>query len=145
MKEVILTSIKGQKDTRFGDYVKALIKEKGKTLNETARAIGVHSSRISEVLNGLGSPFDEPKLSVLASYLNLTTKEMEKMYDLEGLLKKNIPSDVNTILMQNPEWISLIRRVASLSAENQIKFLVTMMETAKEMQESKPNIPPVIY
>jgi len=82
-------------------------------MNEKARAINRQSSYMHAVeMGGRGSLkySDSDKLS---KYLGLSVEEREKMFDLEGLVRDSVPSDIQEILKNNLVWGEIIRRTSA--------------------------------
>lgn len=90
---------------------------------------------LRELLNFAGynqmiQQLDYERIRTLAVYLKLDEPEILAILNLEGLVKKHLPSDIHDILSENPLWFDLIRKATKLSKENQIKFILSITELA---------------
>jgi len=129
------------KDNRFGSYVRNMRLQTGKSMNETARELGIQSSYMHEIEVGTRGPLKYPMLDHLATYLDFSQEEREKMFDLEGVVRGNVPSDIQEILKNNSAWVEIIRRFADLSEEHKNTVLEKVRDeiSRKNVNNEQPD------
>ena len=98
---------------RFGKYVEALRKSKGKSLRETAKAIKVSPQFYSEVEKGRSSTFTSERLKSLANFLMLDDEETHTLYDMAAESRSSnditTPQDCADYMLCNSYVIEALR------------------------------------
>lgn len=84
---------------RFGDFIRQKRLERELLQSDVAKALGVSVSFVSEMERRCRLPFDSPKMERFAEYLDLTEDEKAQMYDLASRESREVPADIETILM----------------------------------------------
>lgn len=86
---------------RFGDFIKRKRQEHPDelTLKEVSSMLEISISFLSDVENNRRKPFDKERIEIFAQKLSLTEEEKEKMYDLAARDRKEVPSDIEDIMM----------------------------------------------
>lgn len=98
---------------RFGKYVEALRKTRGKSLRETAKAIKVSPQYYSEVEKGRSSTFTAERLKLLARFLLLNDEESHTLYDVaaESRTSNDVatPQDCADYMLGNSYVVEALR------------------------------------
>ncbi|MDD4347096.1 MAG: helix-turn-helix transcriptional regulator, partial [Desulfitobacteriaceae bacterium] len=86
---------------RFGDFIKQkrLSHPDELTLKEVSQLLGISLSFLSDVENNRRKPFDKDKIELFAERLGLTEEEKATMFDLAARDRKEVPSDIEDIMM----------------------------------------------
>ena len=86
---------------RFGDFIKKKRLNDPRELrqSEIAKKLGISLSLYSEIENRRRSPFDAEKIEMFAEFLGLTEEDKARMYDLASRENREVPSDIEDILM----------------------------------------------
>ena len=86
---------------RFGDYIKQKRHEDPRelTLKDVSEMLGISLTLLSDIENNRRKPFDSEKIEIFVKELNLSEKEKTVLYDLAGKAKKEIPHDIEEIMM----------------------------------------------
>ena len=86
---------------RFGDFIKRKRQDNPRklTLKDMSERLGISLSFLSDVENNRRKPFDKDKIKVFAEVLNLSDEDIAKMYDLAARDRKEVPSDIEDIMM----------------------------------------------
>lgn len=90
-----------EKYMRFGDFIKKkrLDHPDELTLKEVSKILGISLSFLSDVENNRRKPFDKNKIEMFAVKLGLTEEEKATMFDLAARDRKEVPSDIEDIMM----------------------------------------------
>ena len=98
---------------KFGNYVEALRKSRGKSLRETAKAIKVSPQYYSEVEKGRSSTFTAERLKLLACFLLLNDEESHTLYDsaAESRTSNDVatPQDCADYIISNSYVVEALR------------------------------------
>ncbi len=86
---------------RFGDFIKQkrLNDPRELTLKDMSERLGISLSFLSDIENNRRKPFDKDKIEKFAQVLNLSDEDKAKMYDLAARDRREIPSDIEDIMM----------------------------------------------
>ena len=86
---------------RFGDYIKKkrLNDPRELTLKDLSERLGISLSFLCDIENNRRKAFDTDKIEIFAAELKLTEEEKAYLYDLAGRDRKEIPSDLEDIMM----------------------------------------------
>ena len=91
---------------RFGEFIKAKRQADPRevTLNDVSKAIGISLSYLSEIEAGRKrpSPFDAAAIEKFCAYLQLDAEDKARIYDLAAKEKKDVPADIEDVLMYEP-------------------------------------------
>ena len=87
---------------RFGDYVKSKRHEDFRelTLKDVSEMLGISLTLLSDIESNRRKPFDSERIEIFAQELHLSEEEKTIMYDLAGKAKKEIPHDIEEIMME---------------------------------------------
>ncbi|MDD4781277.1 MAG: helix-turn-helix transcriptional regulator [Tissierellia bacterium] len=90
-----------KKYMRFGDFIKKkrINHPDELTLKEVSKMLGISLSFLSDVENNRRKPFDKDKIEMFAEKLGLTEEEKATMFDLAARDRKEVPSDIEDIMM----------------------------------------------
>lgn len=109
----------GQKS--FGEYIEFLRREQGRSLRETAIAIGVSSQFYSEVEKGRRSALTAERLEALNSFLNLSDEESRIMYNKAAEARKykdvTVPQDFSDYIVERDYAMAALRVAKRLNAD----------------------------
>jgi len=86
---------------RFGDFIKKTRQNdlREPTLSQVSKLLGISLSLLSEIENRRRKPFNAEKIEIFAKYFDLTEEETARMYDLASNENREVPSDIENILM----------------------------------------------
>jgi transcriptional regulator with XRE-family HTH domain len=90
-----------EKYMRFGDFIKTKRQKDSRelTLKDMSERLGISLSFLSDIENNRRKPFDRDKLERFAEELKLTEDDKATLYDIAAREKKEIPADLEHILM----------------------------------------------
>jgi transcriptional regulator with XRE-family HTH domain len=97
-KEVLIMR---EKNMRFGDFIKQkrLNDPRELTLKDMSERLGISLSFLSDIENNRRKPFDQDKIEIFAAELGLSDEDKAKMYDLAARDRREVPSDIEDIMM----------------------------------------------
>jgi transcriptional regulator with XRE-family HTH domain len=98
IKEVLIMR---EKNMRFGDFIKQkrLNDPRELTLKDMSERLGISLSFLSDIENNRRKPFDQDKIEIFAAELGLSDEDKAKMYDLAARDRREVPSDIEDIMM----------------------------------------------
>jgi len=90
-----------EQNMRFGDFIKKKRQDNPRqlTLKDLSERLGISLSFLSDIENNRRKPFDSDKIEKFAEILDLSDIEKATLYDLAAREKKEIPSDLEDIMM----------------------------------------------
>lgn len=98
---------------KFGKYVEALRKSKGKSLRETAKAIQISPQYYSEVEKGRSNTFTSERLKMLVHFLHLDENETHTLYDMAAQSRSSndivAPQDCADYMRANAYIVEALR------------------------------------
>lgn len=97
-------------ENEFGSYIREIRQKRRILLVTVAQALGVAKSYISAIELGERSLNDPVKLEQLATCLEMTQREAEKMYRIASKQNGRLPADVENYAMSNPKAIAALRK-----------------------------------
>lgn len=114
-------------ETTFGEFMREVRKAQRISLRELAKAVNKTPTYISDIEKGNNRPPDKVLLDAILSALNVNNYPnlCGKLYDLAALGRGDIPADVKTFLIDNPDMISILRSLQS--CPDQRELLVEMV------------------
>lgn len=120
----------------FGEYVEQLRKSRGKTLRETAKAIGVSPQYYSEVEKGRSSAFTPERLKLLTGFLLLDDEETNTLYDIAAKKRSDkdvvVPQDCVDYLVDNSYVVEALRLSKETDAgEEEWQILLDQLRARK--------------
>ena len=120
----------------FGEYVEQLRKNRGKTLRETAKAIGVSPQYYSEVEKGRSSAFTPERLKLLTQFLLLDEEETNMLYDIAAKKRSDkdvvVPQDCVDYLVDNSYVVEALRLSKETDAgEQEWQILLDQLRARK--------------
>jgi transcriptional regulator with XRE-family HTH domain len=130
-----------EKDMRFGDYIRKKRREDPRqlTMNDVSQQIGISLSFLSEIEHKRRRPFDAEKIELFAAFLGLSDEEKAWMYDLASRENREIPSDIEDIMMYDEvgTMARFARRQTKLgnATEEDWKQLIRAIEERKQNQQ----------
>ncbi|MCL5291685.1 MAG: helix-turn-helix domain-containing protein [Actinobacteria bacterium] len=95
----------------FGDYVERKRKQKGMSLRELAKEVGISASYLSDIEKGRRYAPDKKKLDHIAALIDIEGEELDKLYDLAGETKDNVAPDLNKFISKDEKARVLLRKV----------------------------------
>jgi len=91
---------------RFGEFIKAKRQADPRevTLNDISKVIGISLNYLSEIEAGRKrpTPFDGAAIEKFCGYLQLDDEDKARIYDLAAKEKKDVPADIEDVLMYEP-------------------------------------------
>lgn len=123
-------------NVNFGEYVEQLRKNRGKTLRETAKAIGVSPQYYSEVEKGRSSAFTPERLKLLIGFLLLDDEESKTLYDMAAKKRSDkdvvVPQDCVDYLVDNSYVVEALRLSKETDAgEEEWQILLDQLRARK--------------
>lgn len=94
----------------FGEYIKLKRMEKGISLRQLASKIGISPSYMSDIEKGRRYAPDKEKLDQIQKVLFVNEDEIQKLYDLAGLSRNEVPQDLPDYIINNDEIKVLLRK-----------------------------------
>jgi len=122
---------------RFGDFIKQkrLNDSRELTLKDMSERLGISLSFLSDIENNRRKPFDKDKIEKFAQVLNLSDEDKAKMYDLAARDRREIPSDIEDIMMYSEigdmARLALRQSKAGVIDEEDWKTFIRDMEKKK--------------
>lgn len=119
---------------KFGNYIAERRKEKGLTLRETAKKLGITAPYLSDVEKGNRDSFDLAKLEKLSEILELTEEQKSKMMDFAGEDRGEVAPDLIHYAKTRTYVNAALRKAKDLDAgeEEWFKFIEELMEQNKD-------------
>jgi transcriptional regulator with XRE-family HTH domain len=97
--------------------------------------LGISLSFLSDIENNRRKPFDKDKIEKFAQVLNLSDEDKAKMYDLAARDRREIPSDIEDIMMYSEigdmARLALRQSKAGVIDEEDWKTFIRDMEKKK--------------
>ena len=130
------------KNMRFGDYIrkKRLEDPRELTMSDVSKQLGISLSLLSEIEHKRRMPFDAEKIEIFAAFLELTDEEKAWMYDLAGRESREVPSDIEDIMMYDEVGsmarFALRQTKAGNATEEDWKQLIRAIEERKKAQKN---------
>ena len=99
----------------FGEFMRAVRKAKQIPLRALAKAVNKTATYMSDIENGNNRPPDKRLLDAILAALSVNDNPnlCEKLYDLAALGRGDIPADIKSFIVENPDAISILRLIAS--------------------------------
>ena len=124
-----------EKSLTFGKYIKRLRNERELTVQQVADYLDMSKGNIGDIERNSRAPFKDEKIELFIKFLNLNSKETEKLYDLAGKYNSNVSLDIRNIFI-NEEVGELARTALRLSKEldkpeAKWKWLIRELEAEK--------------
>lgn len=95
----------------FGDYIREKREEMKMSIRTAAKQLNCSGAYLFDIEKNNRLPFSDPeKLEQLGDVLKLSISEREKMYDLAGEEREEIPKDLAHYVKERPWIIQAIRR-----------------------------------
>ena len=90
-----------ERNMRFGDFIKRKRQDDPReiTLKDMSERLGISLSLLSDIENNRRKAFDSDKIEIFATELNLSDEDKAVLYDLAGIDRGEIPSDIEDIMM----------------------------------------------
>jgi transcriptional regulator with XRE-family HTH domain len=111
------------KDMSFGDFIESIRRESGKSLRETAKAIGISPQFYSEVEKNRRCAFTSDRLDKLRSFLGMTEDQATEMYNKAADSRKGkdvaVPQDFSDYIVERDYAMQAIRIAKELDADEQ--------------------------
>ena len=108
-------------ETRFGEYIETLRKERGKSLRATAAGIGVSPQFYSNVEKGRCASLTADRLDNLKAFLNLSEVEAGIMYNKAAEERRYtdtaVPQDFSTYIVERDYTMAALRVAKELNAD----------------------------
>jgi len=110
-------------DVSFGKFIEAIRQASGKSLRETARAIGVSPQFYSEVEKNRRCAFTADRLEKLKSFLGMDDEQAEAMYNKAAESRKSkdvvVPQDFSDYIVEREYAMQALRVAKELGADEQ--------------------------
>ena len=103
----------------FGECAEMLRKQKGKSLRETAKAIGVSAQFYSEIEKGRRSALTPERLEQFKTFLCLTKEEAELLLNKAAESRKFSEFDFSDYIIQRDYAMSALRVAKELNADEE--------------------------
>lgn len=111
------------KDISFGDYIESIRLASGKSLRETAKAIGVSPQFYSEVEKDRRCAFTADRLEKLKTFLGMTEEQATEMYNKAAESRKSkdvvVPQDFSDYIVERDYAMQALRVAKELGADEQ--------------------------
>jgi len=108
-------------DRSFGDFIAAIRQASGKSLRETARAIGVSPQFYSEVEKNRRCAFTADRLDKLKMFLGMDDEQAKAMYNKAAESRKGkdvtLPQDFSDYIVERDYAMQALRVAKELDAD----------------------------
>ena len=108
-------------DRSFGDFIAAIRQASGKSLRETARAIGVSPQFYSEVEKNRRCAFTADRLDKLKTFLGMDDEQAKAMYNKAAESRKGkdvtLPQDFSDYIVERDYAMQALRVAKELDAD----------------------------
>ena len=110
-------------DRSFGGFIEAARQSSGKSLRETARAIGVSPQFYSEVEKNRRCAFTADRLEKLKAFLEMNEEQAEAMYNKAAESRKGkdvvVPQDFSDYIVERDYAMQALRVAKELNADEE--------------------------
>lgn len=110
-------------DISFGDYIESIRLTSGKSLRETAKAIGVSPQFYSEVEKDRRCAFTADRLEKLKTFLGMAEEQATEMYNKAAESRKSkdvvVPQDFSNYIVERDYAMQALRVAKELGADEQ--------------------------
>jgi L-glutamine-phosphate cytidylyltransferase len=117
--------------TTFGAYIRGLRLSRGIGLRELARQLGISAPYLSDLEKDKRGA---PRAEFVRSIVKILDADLEIIYDLAGKSRNTIASDIEDLLIEKPEIISLLRSANFFSLSK--KQILEIKETMTSLNTS---------
>ena len=119
------------KKTTFGNYIRSLRLYRGFGLRELARQLGISAPYLSDLEKDKRGA---PPVDLVRAIAKILDADSENIYDLAGISRNTIASDIEDLLIAKPEIVSLLRSANFFNLSKQqileIKETMTSLNTS---------------
>lgn len=110
-------------DISFGNYIESIRLTSGKSLRETAKAIGVSPQFYSEVEKDRRCAFTADRLEKLKTFLGMAEEQATEMYNKAAESRKSkdvvVPQDFSNYIVERDYAMQALRVAKELGADEQ--------------------------
>lgn len=111
------------KEQSFGDFIESIRLTSGKSLRETAKAIGVSPQFYSEVEKDRRCAFTADRLDKLKVFLNMSEEQATEMYNKAAESRKGkditVPQDFSDYIVERDYAMQALRIAKELGADEE--------------------------
>jgi transcriptional regulator with XRE-family HTH domain len=111
----------GSNEMSFGDYIESIRMASGKSLRETAKAIGVSPQFYSEVEKDRRCAFTADRLEKLKAFLGMSEEHATEMYTKAAESRKGnvvaVPQDFSDYIVERDYAMQALRIAKELGAD----------------------------
>lgn len=97
-------------DTRFGEYLKQLIKEAGLTQTDFYTQLGIKKPYFYDIVSGRTNPFPPHLQFKAVEILHADEQAAERFFNMAAKERGELPADITQMVSDNPEAINSIRK-----------------------------------
>ena len=97
------------KDNAFGNFLREMIRQTGKSQSEFYTAIGITKPYFYDILSGKVNPPPSDVQYKMLENLNLDRKQRYEFLNLAAEGRNEIPADIAQLIKDNPEKLTEIR------------------------------------
>jgi len=132
-----------EKNMRFGDYIrkKRLDDPRGLTLSDMSKALGISLSFLSDIEHKRRKAFSPDQIELFSDFLDLSDEERAWMYDLASRENREVPSDIEDIMMYEEAGsmarFALRQTKAGYVTEEDWKQFIRKIEERKKKDQRK--------
>jgi len=132
-----------EKNMRFGDYIrkKRLADPRGLTLSDISKVLGISLSFLSDIEHKRRKAFSPEQIELFADHLELSEEERAWMYDLASRENREVPSDIEDIMMYEEAGsmarFALRQTKAGYATEEDWKQFIRKIEERKRKDQKK--------
>ena len=123
-------TVQNKKNT-FGTYIRSLRLYRGFGLRELARQLAISAPYLSDLEKDKRGA---PPVDLVRAIVKILDADSENIYDLAGISRNTISSDIDDLLISKPEIVSLLRSVNFFNLSKQqileIKETMTSLNTS---------------
>ena len=106
----------------FGEYMRSIREAQRISLRSLAKEVSKTPTYISDIEHGNNRPPDKDLLDAILSALQINEFPhlKAKLYDLAALGRGDIPADVKSFVIENPDLISILRSLQSSPVQKEL-------------------------
>jgi transcriptional regulator with XRE-family HTH domain len=111
--------MKPVQEQTFGEYAETLRRERGKSMRQTAIALGVSAQYYSEIEKGRRSALTAERLAKLKTFLELEKPESDMLFNKAAESRKISEFDFSDYIIQRDYAMSALRTAKELDADEE--------------------------
>ena len=100
---------------KFGEMLRNIRKDKGISMANFIKDIGISRTYLVEVEKGILKPPTQSRQVQIADYLKLTDTERKEFYDIAAKERNELPADILEYVDSQPDAIEMFRELIAIN------------------------------